>query len=69
MYLSVTQNRVQRSNASMANLNSMNILTIKMLRMILQYGKKTKFDGKQFFYHRKYFNSYPLLQINVLGLN
>ena len=49
MYLSVTQNRVQRSNASVANLNSMNILTIKMLRIILQYGKKNKFDGKQFF--------------------
>ena len=49
MYLSVTQNRVQRSNASMANLNSMNILTIKMLRMILQYGKKTNSMESNFF--------------------
>ena len=50
MYLSVTQNRVQRSNASMANLNSMNILTIKMLRIILQYGKKKQIRWKEFFF-------------------
>ena len=55
MYLFATQNRVQRSNASTANLNSMNILTIKMLRMILQYGKKKQIRWKAIFLPQKIF--------------